>query len=36
MGKGSGHIQHHCLGLITCSTVPKNIPNLPKSALSQH
>ncbi len=26
MGKGSGRLKHHCLGLITCSTVPKKHP----------
>lgn len=31
MDKGSGRLKHHCLGLTACSTVPKNIPNLPKS-----
>jgi len=26
MDKGSGHIQHHCLGLIARGTASKNIP----------
>lgn len=36
MDKGSGCVERHCLGLTACSTVPKNIPNLPKSVPLQH